>query len=326
MISSKVSVFCPFKNLEALASGNNKYIKLLENELLMNIELQENGVLLSGEEKNQKITEDVLSGLDFFLKKEKYLDIHTVSYFCMLAKEHRLYDFLQAESDAILITPKGRSIRGKTIGQNLYIDAVKNHEMVFCVGPAGSGKTYLSVAMAVAAFHKREVSRIILTRPAVEAGERLGFLPGDLQEKVDPYMRPIYDALQDLMGEDTFFRASERKQIEVSPLAFMRGRTLDDAFVLLDEAQNTTIEQMKMFLTRMGMNTKACICGDVTQIDLPHGSQNGLSDAASILSEIDGIRIISLRDSDIVRNPLVQRIVKAYNRGNDKGKERVEGA
>jgi phosphate starvation-inducible PhoH-like protein len=199
------------------------------------------------------------------------------------------------------------------LGQQFYIDALKRSELVICSGPAGTGKTFLGVAMAVKAFRNREVSRIILTRPAIEAGERLGFLPGDIEEKVNPYMRPIYDALEVLLGQELFDRYYEKGLIEVSPLAFMRGRNLDDCFVLLDEAQNTTSEQMKMFLTRIGLNCKACVCGDYTQIDLPRGVKSGLADAVDVLEEVEGISIVNLSDTDIVRNSLVQRIVNAYN-------------
>lgn len=221
-------------------------------------------------------------------------------------------EFLTSEFEVLYTTPSGRQIKPKTYGQKYYVDAIGKSELVICSGPAGSGKTFLGVAMAVKAFRNHEVSRIILTRPAVEAGERLGFLPGDIEEKVNPYMRPIYDALEVLLGQELFERYYEKGLIEVSPLAFMRGRNLDDAFVLLDEAQNTTTEQMKMFLTRLGLNCKACVCGDFTQIDLPRGIKNGLGDAISVLQNVDGISIVSLNNDDIIRNPLVKKIVAAY--------------
>jgi len=221
--------------------------------------------------------------------------------------------FLTSEPEVIYTTPSGRQVKPKTLGQKYYIDAITKSELVICAGPAGSGKTFLGVAMAVKAFRNHEVSRIILTRPAVEAGEGLGFLPGDIEEKVNPYMRPIYDALEVLLGQELFERYYEKGLIEVSPLAFMRGRNLDDAFVLLDEAQNTTCEQMKMFLTRLGLNCKACVCGDFTQIDLPRGIKSGLADCIGVLKNVEGISIVSLQTADIVRNPLVQKIVAAYD-------------
>ena len=221
-------------------------------------------------------------------------------------------EFVTSDFEVLYTTPSGRQIKPKTYGQKYYVDAINKSELVICSGPAGSGKTFLGVAMAVKAFRSHEVSRIILTRPAVEAGEKLGFLPGDIAEKVNPYMRPIYDALEVLLGPELFERYYEKGLIEVSPLAFMRGRNLDDAFVLLDEAQNTTCEQMKMFLTRLGLNCKACVCGDFTQIDLPRGMKSGLADSISVLEKIEGISIVSLENEDIVRNPLVRKIVAAY--------------
>ncbi len=230
-------------------------------------------------------------------------------------------EFLNFEPEVIYTTPSGRQVKPKTLGQKYYIDAINKSELVICAGPAGSGKTFLGVAMAVKAFRNHEVSRIILTRPAVEAGERLGFLPGDIEEKVNPYMRPIYDALEVLLGAELFERYYEKGLIEVSPLAFMRGRNLDDAFVLLDEAQNTTCEQMKMFLTRLGLNCKACVCGDFTQIDLPRGVKSGLADCISVLKDVEGISTVTLQTADIVRNPLVQKIVAAYE---ERDKEKTD--
>ncbi len=242
------------------------------------------------------------------------IDSRTTDYIIYLSRTGQLEEFIGSKDEVIYTTPSGRPIKAKTLGQKVYTDALKRSELVICSGPAGSGKTFLGVSMAVKAFRNREVSRIILTRPAVEAGERLGFLPGDIEEKVNPYMRPIYDALGVLLGQELFERYYEKGLIEVSPLAFMRGRNLDDAFVLLDEAQNTTIEQMKMFLTRIGLNCKACVCGDFTQIDLPRGTTSGLYDCMKVLDGTEGISIVSLNNADIVRNPLVQRIVEAYDR------------
>jgi len=220
--------------------------------------------------------------------------------------------------DCICLTSKGKPIRAKTIGQKKYIEAIKKNTITIGVGPAGTGKTYLAVALAVAAFRAKTVSRIILTRPAVEAGEKLGFLPGDLQQKVDPYLRPLYDALFDMMGAENFNRCHERGDIEVAPLAYMRGRTLDDSFIILDEAQNTTKEQMKMFLTRLGFNSKIVVTGDVTQIDLPDGKTSGLKQAVSILKNIEGIQTVYLTEKDVVRHRLVQDIIKAYEKEANK--------
>ena len=222
------------------------------------------------------------------------------------------------DADCICITAKGTPIKPKTVGQRKYIDAIKNNTVTIGVGPAGTGKTYLAVAAAVSAFRAKEISRIILTRPAVEAGESLGFLPGDLQQKVDPYLRPLYDALYDMLGAENFQKCQERGDIEVAPLAYMRGRTLDDSFIILDEAQNTTCEQMKMFLTRLGFNSKAVVTGDVTQIDLPKGKTSGLKDAVRILKGIDDIAIRRLTAKDVVRHRLVQEIIKAYERNGEK--------
>lgn len=223
-------------------------------------------------------------------------------------------------SGCICITSHGKPVKPKTLGQKNYVEAIKNNTIVLGIGPAGTGKTYLAVACAVAAYRNKEVSRIVLTRPAVEAGEKLGFLPGDLQNKVDPYLRPLYDALYDMMGSENFLKLQERQTIEVAPLAYMRGRTLDDAFIILDEAQNTTPEQMKMFLTRLGYNSKAVITGDITQVDLPEGKKSGLVDASKILHDIEGISINYFTDTDVVRHQLVQKIIRAYEKYEREGR------
>ena len=265
---------------------------------------------------------ETIEGL-LILSEKSDIDSCLTDYVIYLENNGQLKEFLSCEDEVFFTTFSGRPLKAKTLGQRFYIDALKRSELVICSGPAGSGKTFLGVAMAVKAFRNKEVSRIILTRPAVEAGERLGFLPGDIQEKVNPYMRPIYDALTALLGQENFEKYYDKGLIEVSPLAFMRGRNLDDAFVLLDEAQNTTVDQMKMFLTRLGMNCKACVCGDFTQIDLPKGQVSGLYDCMDVLKGVDGVSLISLGEADIVRNPLVQRIVRAYavrdNRNDLKG-------
>ena len=277
----------------------------------VSIEHDGKGFVIEGETKDVLTARDVFVALDK-LSSDSEIDETDISYLLNIAGEGRLEEFLKSSDEVFYMTPSGRAIKPRTLGQRLYVDSLKKTELVICCGPAGTGKTFLGVAMAVKALKSREVSKIILTRPAIEAGERLGFLPGDIEEKVNPYMRPIYDALSALLGQEMFERYYDKGVIEVSPLAFMRGRNLDDCFVLLDEAQNTTPEQMKMFLTRLGVNCRACVCGDFTQIDLPRGIPNGLKDAITVLDGVEGIRIVSLNDSDIVRNSLVARIVKAY--------------
>lgn len=277
----------------------------------VSIEHDGKGFVIEGETKDVLTARDVFVALDK-LSSDSEIDETDISYLLNIAGEGRLEEFLKTSDEVFYMTPSGRAIKPRTLGQRLYVDSLKKTELVICCGPAGTGKTFLGVAMAVKALKSREVSRIILTRPAIEAGERLGFLPGDIEEKVNPYMRPIYDALSALLGQEMFERYYDKGVIEVSPLAFMRGRNLDDCFVLLDEAQNTTPEQMKMFLTRLGVNCRACVCGDFTQIDLPKGVENGLKDAINVLNGVEGIKIVSLNDTDIVRNSLVARIVRAY--------------
>ena len=242
------------------------------------------------------------------------LDEQKVNYIITLAGEGVSYSESNVARDVICFTHRGKPIKAKTIGQKTYVDAIKKNDISFGIGPAGTGKTYIAVAMAINALKNKDVEKIILARPAVEAGERLGFLPGDLQEKVDPYLRPLYDALYDILGREATLRLKEKETIEVVPLAYMRGRTLDNAFIILDEAQNATKEQMKMFLTRMGFGSKVIVTGDITQVDLPRGKRSGLSDAMKILKGVDGIAFCTLTDSDVVRHPLVRRIVNAYDR------------
>lgn len=245
------------------------------------------------------------------------IDVGRVNYMCECAKEDKLDEVDQLLNDVVAITSKGKPVKCKTVGQKKYVDLLKKKTITFGVGPAGTGKTYLAVAVAVNAFKAKQVDKIILTRPAVEAGEKLGFLPGDLQEKVNPYLRPLYDALQEMLGAETFAKMMERGTIEIAPLAYMRGRTLNNAYVILDEAQNTTREQIKMFLTRLGEGGKMIVTGDLTQIDLPKGINSGLKHAIRILKDIDDIGIIRLTDKDVVRHPLVQQIVKAYEQNNE---------
>lgn len=260
-----------------------------------------------------------VEGMVTLLTKGEAVGEQSIDYIASLAEDGEDANIADiADSDCICITSKGKPVKPKTLGQKRYVQAIESNTVTIGVGPAGTGKTYLAVALAVKAFKAKQVSRIILTRPAVEAGERLGFLPGDLQQKIDPYLRPLYDALFDMLGAETFKRCQERGDIEVAPLAYMRGRTLDDSFIILDEAQNTTHEQMKMFLTRLGFNSKAVVTGDITQIDLPDGKVSGLRDAVKVLKNIEDITISRLTGKDVVRHRLVQEIIKAYERGADK--------
>ncbi|MCM1289667.1 MAG: PhoH family protein [Corallococcus sp.] len=273
---------------------------------------------LLGDEQNVDKALSVLNKLREFIHTGESLDIGRVNYLCGCAKDGVLSEVDELLNDVVAITNKGKPIKSKTVGQKKYVDLMKKKTVTFGIGPAGTGKTYLAVAIAVNAFKAKQVEKIILTRPAVEAGEKLGFLPGDLQEKVNPYLRPLYDALQETLGTDTFAKMMERGTIEIAPLAYMRGRTLSNAYVILDEAQNTTKEQIKMFLTRLGENSKMVITGDLTQIDLPSGHTSGLKHAVKILKDINDIGIIRLSEKDVVRHPLVQQIVKAYETYEDK--------
>lgn len=273
---------------------------------------------LLGDEQNVDKALSVLNKLREFIHSGESLDIGRVNYLCGCAKDGVLHEVDELLNDVVAITNKGKPIKSKTVGQKKYVDLMKKKTITFGIGPAGTGKTYLAVAIAVNAYKAKQVEKIILTRPAVEAGEKLGFLPGDLQEKVNPYLRPLYDALQEMLGVDTFAKMMERGTIEIAPLAYMRGRTLSNAYVILDEAQNTTKEQIKMFLTRLGENSKMVITGDLTQIDLPSGHTSGLKHAVKILKDINDIGIIRLSEKDVVRHPLVQQIVKAYETYEEK--------
>lgn len=267
---------------------------------------------LSGEEANVAAAVRAVEGMLLLIENHTPLEDQTVRYCLSLAHDGKEQRVRELTEDFVTVTVKGRPIRPKTLGQKEYLNAIRKNAVTFGVGPAGTGKTYLAVAMAVKAFKAKDVSRIVLTRPAVEAGEKLGFLPGDLQQKVDPYLRPLYDGLFDMLGAETYERLVEKQIIEVAPLAYMRGRTLDDSFIILDEAQNTTPEQMKMFLTRMGVGSKVVVTGDVTQIDLPDRTRSGLVDALHILKNVDGIAQCYFTEKDVVRHRLVQEIIKAY--------------
>ncbi|MBE7000399.1 MAG: PhoH family protein [Ruminococcaceae bacterium] len=288
-------------------------IRLVEQHLQVNVTNRETQIRITGDLEQVAKAAKVVEGLLGLVKRGETVDKQRVMYLIMLVSDGEEAKIDELGSDVICVTAKGRPVKGKTVGQKNYINTIKKNTVTLAVGPAGTGKTYLAVAMAVGAFRDKQINRIILTRPAVEAGEKLGFLPGDLQNKVDPYLRPLYDALFDMLGAETYQRYLERGNIEVAPLAFMRGRTLDDSFIILDEAQNTTSEQMKMFLTRLGFNSRVVVTGDVTQTDLPDGKSSGLREALRILRGIEGIGISELSDKDIVRHELVGRIIKAYD-------------
>ncbi len=287
-------------------------IKKLENSFSVTIVNRDDNIIISGEEENINIAHKVISAIISSAEKGEILDEQKINYYISELKENTLDEIEKMNSGFVCISISGRPVKPKTLGQKKYVDKIKNSTIVFGIGPAGTGKTYLAMAAAINAFKNNDVNRIILTRPAIEAGENLGFLPGDMQQKVDPYLRPLYDALYEIMGSDQFQKNIEKGAIEVAPLAYMRGRTLDNSFIVLDEAQNTTPEQMKMFLTRIGFGSKAVITGDITQIDLPNGKRSGLIESTKILQGIDDIEIVTLTNKDVVRHPLVQKIINAY--------------
>lgn len=289
-------------------------LALFKDELGVEIYARGDSVSLSGEPEKVALAEITLNTLRDILRRGENIDRTRIRYAIALAAEGKSDRIGEIMRDVIAITYRGRPVKCKTLGQKQYVDAIRDNTCTFAVGPAGTGKTYLAIAMAVVALKNKEIEKIILTRPAVEAGEKLGFLPGDLAQKVDPYLRPLYDALHEMMGVDAYQRLVERGTVEVAPLAYMRGRTLNDAFIILDEAQNTTSEQMKMFLTRMGMGSKMVITGDVTQIDLPMGKKSGLVEALEVLKNVNDIAIVKLSHRDVVRHELVQAIVRAYEK------------
>ncbi len=292
----------------------DEHIRLIESQLNVSVVNRDNEIKVSGEPENVMLAGKAIDGLLTLSARGERINAQTVQYIISLVREGSESKISDLAKDVICVTIKGKPIKPKTIGQKKYADAIRKNTVTIGVGPAGTGKTYLAVAAAVAAFRDKQINRIIITRPAVEAGERLGFLPGDLQSKVDPYLRPLYDALFDMLGAETYQRYVERGNIEVAPLAYMRGRTLDDSFIILDEAQNTTPEQMKMFLTRIGFGSRAIVNGDITQIDLPDGKQSGLKEALKVLRDIEGIAICEFTDKDVVRHELVQRIIRAYEK------------
>ena len=292
--------------------------KIIEEHFGVHLVCRGTEVKITGESEAVSKAQSTVDTLLAMIAKDGTLSEQNVRYVITLVEQGSEQSMVQMNNSCIAVTVKGKPVKPKTLGQKKYTDAIQNNTITFGIGPAGTGKTYLAVAMAVRAFRDEQVSRIILTRPAVEAGEKLGFLPGDLQDKVDPYLRPLYDAMFDMMGPENFQRNMEKGCIEVAPLAYMRGRTLDDSFIILDEAQNTTPEQMKMFLTRLGFNSKAIVTGDVTQIDLPNAGRSGLIEAVKVLKNIDDIAIMRLTEKDVVRHKLVQNIITAYERYHNK--------
>lgn len=300
-------------------------IRKIEKSCGVQIVNRGDDVKVVGEERGVHKAWNVLNSMAALARRGEEITEQNLEYFISSAEEADLQELEKVYDNLICITANGRPLKPKTMGQKKYIDLMKNNTVVFGIGPAGTGKTYLAMAMAITAFKNNEVNRIILTRPAIEAGEKLGFLPGDLQQKVDPYLRPLYDALYEIMGVENFTKNMEKGLIEVAPLAYMRGRTLDNAYIVLDEAQNTTPEQMKMFLTRIGYGSKAVITGDLTQIDLAEGKRSGLLEATKILSGIEGIGMITLTNKDVVRHPLVQKIILAYEKFESRKRSGADG-
>ncbi len=323
IISDKMYVDEPERFI-ALFGLNDENIDLIRRELNVQIFAHGNEITLTGEEEKVRLARLTLDKLLEIIARGDPIDRSRIRYAIDLASEGNADRIGEIMRDVIAITYKGRQVKCKTLGQKRYVDAIKKNTLTFGIGPAGTGKTYLAVAMAVVALKNKDIERIILTRPAVEAGEKLGFLPGDLQQKVDPYLRPLHDAINEMMGMEAYQRLLERGAVEVAPLAYMRGRTLNDAFIILDEAQNTTSEQMKMFLTRMGQGSKMVVTGDVTQIDLPGRSKSGLVEALEVLKDVDDIGIVTLTHKDVVRHELVQAIVKAYEKHSAQNQQSPE--
>ena len=302
------------ENIISVFGAFDENLKLVEDEFDVRITDRNSELSITGSDEGIHYAERAIDGLLALAAKGEHIDSRSVRYVIGLVRAGQDGNIAEITRDVICISAKGKPIKAKTLGQKKYIDGILNSTVSLAIGPAGTGKTYLAVAAAVAAFRSKSVNRIILTRPAVEAGERLGFLPGDMQSKVDPYLRPLYDALFELLGADTYAKYLERGNIEVAPLAYMRGRTLDDSFIILDEAQNTSREQMKMFLTRLGFGSKMVITGDITQIDLPHDKVSGLRDALRVLEGIPDIAIRYLTSADVVRHELVSKIIEAYDK------------
>ncbi|WP_347707887.1 PhoH family protein [Clostridium sp. 'deep sea'] len=300
--------------MRKLFGERDVFLKNIEDSFHVKMVTRESEIIIDGENESVEKAEGVLRQLLTLIRNGQIIEERDVVYAIRMFLENESIDLTSLSDDELVITSRGKVVSPKTKGQQKYVESIRNNTLVFGVGPAGTGKTYLAIAMAVASLRNREVSRIVLTRPAVEAGERLGFLPGDLQAKIDPYLRPLYDALYDIMGAEQFVKYLEKGVIEVAPLAYMRGRTLDNSFVILDEAQNTTKEQMKMFLTRLGFGSQAIVTGDITQTDLPRDRKSGLKEAVKILDKVKDIGIVFLTEKDVVRHALVQRIIKAYEK------------
>lgn len=321
MAEKELVLDIPLEHEMNILGDMDKYLRKLQRQFSVNI-IDRDGLLkIIGEEENAEKTKEVLLSLLKLSQKGNRISEQNVDYAISLTiKEGKAEQLLQLEEDFVARTALGKPVKPKTLGQKSYVDKIRKNMITFGVGPAGTGKTYLAMAMAITAFREEEVSRIILTRPAIEAGEKLGFLPGDLQSKVDPYLRPLYDALYNIMGPEQYLANAEKGLIEVAPLAYMRGRTLDNAYIILDEAQNTTPAQMKMFLTRIGFGSKVIVTGDLTQKDLEEGKRSGLEDAMFILKNVEGIAFSELTSEDVVRHPLVQRIVNAYEKDEERKK------
>lgn len=313
MSEISIKVDMPTEHMQKIFGMNDAYVKKLERDFHVTVVDRNGSVVITGEENAARKVNSILNQLTILSERGNEIEEQSVDYAITMGKEENEEVLTEIDSDCICHTVNGKAIKPKTLGQKKYVDAIRNNMIVFGLGPAGTGKTYLAMAMAITAFKNDEVSRIILTRPAIEAGEKLGFLPGDLQSKVDPYLRPLYDALYQIMGAESFMKNMEKGLIEVAPLAYMRGRTLDNAYIILDEAQNTTPAQMKMFLTRIGFGSKVIITGDSSQKDLPSGTKSGLDVAQKVLGKIDDIAFCNLTSKDVVRHPLVQKIVKAYD-------------
>ena len=311
--------------IQALLGSFDENINILQKQYSVVILSRGGDIKVTGEDANVSYAVQAIETLLTLTKSGEPITEQNIRYVISMIQDGTQEQINELTGDGICVTTTGKIIKPKTIGQKKYVDSILSNTIVMGIGPAGTGKTYLAVAMAVKAFKAHEVSRIILTRPAVEAGEKLGFLPGDMQDKVDPYLRPLYDALFEMLGADNFQKHMEKGSIEVAPLAYMRGRTLEDAFIILDEAQNTTSEQIKMFLTRLGFNSKIVVTGDITQIDLPDKRRSGLIEAMKVLQNVDDISIIRFSDKDVVRHRLVQEIIKAYEKFNEEGKKITHG-